>query len=137
NICSAPVEVTENEKPLLFLEKELAADSGGAGRFRGGPGQSMSVRSRAAERITIGVRLDRTEHPTIGLDGGGPGGAAAVSVNDKPVHPKTTLELMPGDVFSVRTAGGAGYGDPKARDRTSVERDVADGYVSSSAARRD
>jgi len=35
NISGVPVEVTENEKPLTFLYKELATDSGGPDRFRG------------------------------------------------------------------------------------------------------
>ena len=35
NIAGIPVEVTENEKPLLFLAKELVTNSGGAGRQRG------------------------------------------------------------------------------------------------------
>ena len=137
NISSVPVEVTENEKPLVFLEKELAIDSGGAGRCRGGLAQSLAVRSYADEPITVGVRLDRIEHPTIGLDRGKSGGAGAVTVNGRPVHAKTTLRLLPGEVFAVRTAGGAGYGDPRKRDRELVRRDVADGYVSAEAARRD
>jgi|HubBroStandDraft_1064217.scaffolds.fasta_scaffold245476_2 N-methylhydantoinase B/oxoprolinase/acetone carboxylase alpha subunit len=33
------------------------------------------------------------------------------------------------------TPGGGGYGDPKKRDRDSVEQDVAEGYVSEEAAR--
>ena len=83
------------------------------------------------------MRLDRTERPTIGLDGGGPGSAAVVSVNGRAVHPKKTLELMPGDVFAVRSAGGTGCGSPDERQRAALQRDVADGYVSLESARRD
>lgn len=137
NIAGIPVEVTENEKPLLFLEKQLTTDSGGAGRYRGGLGGSLQVKSVASEPITIGVRLDRTAHPTLGLFGGGSGATSAVAVDGQPVHPKKTLHLAPGQVYSVRTAGGAGYGDPAERPPEAVRADVRGGYVSEQAARRD
>ena len=78
NIAGIPVEVTENEKPLLFLAKELVTDSGGAGRQRGGLAAHLEVRSEARQPITVGVRLDRISHPALGLFGGKPGGTAAV-----------------------------------------------------------
>jgi N-methylhydantoinase B len=137
NIAGLPVEVTENEKPLLFLEKELVADSGGAGRQRGGLAQGLKVRSVAREPITVGVRMDRIDHPPLGLFDGGPGGTAAVTVNGDAVHPKKTISLKPGDVYAVRCAGGAGYGDPRERAPDAVLRDVRDGYVSAASARRD
>jgi N-methylhydantoinase B len=137
NISGAPVEVTENEKPLVFLHKELATDSGGAGRYRGGLGQKFSVRSTSEEKMTFAVRVDRTAHPTIGIEGGRRGAPSRVEVNGKAVHPKKTIELYKGDVYTVQCAGGAGYGDPAERDGQALARDVADGYVSPEAARRD
>ena len=135
NIAGIQAEVTENEKPLLFLKKELAPDSGGAGRQRGGLSQLMTVRSVAQTPITLGVRLDRTEHPALGLEGGKPGAVAQVSINGVAIHPKTSVSLAPGDLFSVRCPGGAGYGDPHERDAAAVARDVRNGYVSSDVAR--
>jgi N-methylhydantoinase B len=135
NISGTPVEITENEKPLLFLEKQLVPDSGGAGRQRGGLGQSLAVRALAPDGITVGVRLDRTAHPPLGLFGGRSGSPAAVSVNGQAVHPKKTVRLERGDVYATQTAGGAGYGSPRERRREAVERDVEDGYVSPEAAR--
>ena len=131
------MEVTENEKPLLFLAKELATDSGGPGLHRGGLAAHLAVRSEAREPITVGVRLDRVTHPALGLLGGRPGGTAAVSVNGKPVHSKKTLALATGDVFAVRCAGGAGHGDPYRRPPEAVLRDVKGGYVSIEVARAD
>lgn len=135
NIAGTPVEVTENEKPLLFLAKELVTDSGGPGRQRGGLGARLQVRSEAREPIAVGVRLDRIDHPALGLFGGKPGGTAAVSVNGKPVHSKKTLALATGDVFAVCCAGGAGYGDPHERPPEAVLRDVKGGYISVGVAR--
>jgi N-methylhydantoinase B len=135
NIAGIPVEVTENEKPLLFLAKELVTDSGGAGRQRGGLAAHLEVRSLARDPITVGVRLDRITHPPLGLFGGKPGGTAAVSVNGEAVHPKRTIALASGDVYAARCAGGAGYGDPRERPLELVLQDIKGGYVSAEAAR--
>ena len=138
NIAGIPVEVTENEKPLLFLAKELVTDFG---RSRAGSAAALRRISRSdrrrAQPITVGVRLDRISHPALGLFGGKPGGTAAVTVNGKAVHPKRTLALAMGDVYAVRCAGGAGYGDPHERPPEAVLRDVKGGYVSPGVARND
>jgi N-methylhydantoinase B len=137
NIASMPVEVPENEKPILFLRKELVEDSGGAGRYRGGPGQYFVWRSYADDPITVGVRMDRMQHPPQGLCGGRPGGAAAIALDGQPLHPKKTVRVQPGQVLHVQSAGGGGYGDPRERDPQAVLADVLDGYVSPERARAD
>ena len=48
---------------------------------------------------------------------------------------KTTLDLAPGDVVSIRTCGGGGYGPPRAREPELVLRDVLEGKVSPERAR--
>lgn len=48
---------------------------------------------------------------------------------------KTTLELVPGDVISIRTCGGGGYGPPEERETERVLRDVMEGKVSVERAR--
>jgi N-methylhydantoinase B len=135
NIAGTPVEVTENEKPLLFLAKELITDSGGPGRQRGGLGARLEVRSEASHPITVGVRMDRIHHPALGLFGGKPGGTAAVTVNGKAIHAKKTITLAQGDVYAASCAGGAGYGDPHERPADLVRRDIKGGYISAEAAR--
>jgi serine phosphatase RsbU (regulator of sigma subunit) len=47
------------------------------------------------------------------------------------------LPLEPGDRLVFFTAGGGGFGDPRARDPAALADDVAKGYVSAEAARRD
>jgi N-methylhydantoinase B len=81
--------------------------------------------------------MDRIHHPALGLFGGKPGGTAAVSVNGKAVHAKKTITLVQGDVYAVRCAGGAGYGDPYERSIELVQHDVKGGYISAAAARND
>gem|GEM_PF-4196274 len=41
------------------------------------------------------------------------------------------------EIAEVRLCGGAGYGDPKARDLGAVAADLADGYVTPEGATRD
>ena len=135
NISGVQVEVAENEKPMLFLERELVVDSGGPGRQRGGLSQALTVRFDTPEPTTLAARHDRTTHPALGLAGGKPGAPAAISVDGEPIHPKKTVRLAPGATFAVRCAGGAGYGDPHERDPNAVLRDVQDGYISPEAAR--
>ena len=48
---------------------------------------------------------------------------------------KTTLDLVPGDIISVRTCGGGGYGPPEEREPERVLRDVLEGKVSTERAR--
>jgi N-methylhydantoinase B len=48
---------------------------------------------------------------------------------------KSTVELVPGDVISVRTCGGGGYGPPEERAPERVLRDVLEGKVSPERAR--
>ena len=45
------------------------------------------------------------------------------------------LDLLPGDVISVRTCGGGGYGAPEERDPQRVLRDVLQEKVSAERAR--
>jgi N-methylhydantoinase B len=45
--------------------------------------------------------------------------------------------MEPGDRLTFFTAGGGGFGDPRARDPAAIADDVAKGYVSVEAARRD
>ena len=45
--------------------------------------------------------------------------------------------LRQGDQVKLLMPGGGGYGDPAARDRERVRRDVEEGFVSAEAAARD
>jgi N-methylhydantoinase B len=50
---------------------------------------------------------------------------------------KHKAELQAGDRVLIRSGGGAGWGDPLARDPEAVLADVIAGYVSRTAAERD
>ena len=46
-------------------------------------------------------------------------------------------ELKAGETFFLQSAGGGGYGDPQKRDRDAIARDIAEGYLTPEAAKRD
>jgi N-methylhydantoinase B len=133
-VTGTPIEVTENEMPMLFLKKELIQNSGGAGRYRGGLAHAFVWRSFSERPITIGVRLDRVEHPPLGLFGGRPGSPAAVLINDRPVHSKKTVRLTNDEVLTIQAPGSGGYGNPSLREPQRVVDDVLDGYISAERA---
>ncbi len=47
------------------------------------------------------------------------------------------IRLHPGDQVRLAMPGGGGYGDPLARDRGLVARDIAEGFVTAERARID
>lgn len=124
------VEMFENEKPMFVERRELAAETGGPGKYRGGAGLHFVVRSEAPGPITVGLRADRLEHPALGAFGGEAGAPGTVRLNGHPQHPKRTILLRAGDVLEFRTPGGGGYGDPRERDPEKVEVEVGAGLLS-------
>jgi N-methylhydantoinase B len=133
-----PVEIEETKDPVIVERYELIADSGGPGRFRGGLGVRRDYRLHAPARI-ISV-LERCTSPHWGVAGGRPG-ARNYGVLESSIHGQVEITKTPdmpmadGDLISIRTGGGGGYGDPFERDPEAVRRDVIDGYVSIEAAR--
>ena len=51
------------------------------------------------------------------------------------MHPKGAHTVTPGQLFTMRDAGGGGFGDPEHRPRAHVLADVAEGFVSRGVAR--
>jgi len=143
-----PVEVFETRYPWLTEEYCLRADSGGAGRQRGGLGTRKTWRCLDAE-ITASQLTDRHQHQAYGLDGGQPGatgmtrfrGADASAwqtmveaFGKRSTSKWSNVTFRSGDSVCIETPGGGGYGEPRARDPAAVAADVADGFVSAQAA---
>ena len=72
NCSNIPVEVLEAGNPLLFHRLEFIADSGGAGKFRGGCGLRKDVELRTDEAM-VTLLGDRHVSQPYGLFGGAPG----------------------------------------------------------------
>jgi N-methylhydantoinase B len=132
-----PVEVWERETSLTVTEKRLLPDSGGAGTFRGGLGQRLTIRNDTNAPITIDIMNYHTVYPAEGVAGGRAGGGRRTLINDRPIEHKGRFVLAPGDCLTRIEAGGGGFGDPGGRDHRAVAADVREGYVTELAAKRD
>lgn len=133
------VELLERTYPLRFRSLRLLADSGGAGRRRGGPASELIYGPRSTP-LRVFYLADFARNPARGVHGGGAGGAASVHVIDADggehaMEPVGDCELQPGQWIRGVEAGGGGYGDPLERDPEAVLRDVLERWVSAGAAR--
>jgi len=130
--------VMESIAPLVFWKKELRADSGGAGQFRGGHGQSIEIQNTQGEDFEILASFDRIDHAPRGREGGADGANGYVGLGSgRKLKGKGFQTIPAGDTFIVETPGGAGIGNPAQRDMAEVADDLRDGVVSANAAQRD
>ena len=137
-VAGVPAEVFETRTPLVMHRKELVADSGGAGRFRGGLAQATDVSYRGDGRWGVSTLIERTRFAGAGLDGGRPGSLGAFHLADGSEPPSKRLVPLPVDArVSLVLPGGAGYGAPADRTPAAVLRDVVHGFVSIEAAERE
>jgi N-methylhydantoinase B len=140
NLHITPIEVLESEFPCRITEFSVIADSGGPGTFRGGLG--FRRRYHLLQDALVVRRYDRAKFPSKGLAGGSdgrPSGFVLVDAQggERAMPSSGRFELKAGEGFYLDKAGGGGYGDPRKRDRATIARDIAEGYVSEEAAARD
>ncbi len=140
NTRNTPVEVIEETYPLRVERYELRRDSGGAGRYRGGLGLRRDIRV-LEDGTEFSLLSDRRRHKPRGFDGGKPGKAGDDKIvenkTEKSIPGKVARKLKKGDVVSIRTPGGGGYGNPGDRDLKKIERDLGEDRISRSKAEKD
>lgn len=144
NSSNLPVETLEHEYPIIVTRYELLTDSGGPGRFRGGLGVRKDIKLLEDECEHTGWGLGN-EYPGCGLEGGmrgrlpSPGMLVRNLDTGSPeiLDPSGYYRLGKGDVLTVFTPGGGGFGNPLERDPENVLRDVLEGKVSAKRAELD
>jgi N-methylhydantoinase B len=135
-----PIEATEAECPVLYLQRELRSDTGGAGEWRGGVGQVLAYRV-LGEDGELHHTSQKSKSLPRGFAGGGPGDGGSWVVNAGRADERV-LEVSIGDLEYLRagdtvthcTPGGGGFGDPMRRDPARVIADVRAGLVSLASA---
>lgn len=136
-VRNTPVEVLEHRSPVFHERLELVTDSGGAGRNRGGLGVRRQARFTAPGELLSMKK--KTVSPPWALHGGHepePNRMVAWPGTDRERRLRMRrVPMAAGDVFVNSSAGGGGWGDPRARDPRRVAEDVLDGYVTPEAAR--
>ncbi len=142
NCKTAPVEIIESEFPTRVERFEMIADSGGAGRWRGGLGFFRDYLILADE-VRFSMRTDKHAIAPFGSDGGQPGakGDCIIAPGEaKEKHLPSRFgdyRLEKGTLLRLERPGGGGLGDPLERPAESVLEDVRQGYVSAQRAASD
>jgi N-methylhydantoinase B len=123
-------EVMEYAGPVTIWRKELREGSGGAGKLRGGLGQVIEISANPGHRVYLNAMFDRCKNPARGRDGGQPGAAGEVGLDDGSLLSSKGRQWVPdGRRLVVKLPGGGGYGEPAERDRALVEQDIAREYI--------
>jgi N-methylhydantoinase B len=136
-----PCEFFETFYPVRVERLALRADSGGAGKFRGGLGYLKETRFLTEGFIMVAD--DRMLLQPFGAAGGMAGQGSVYVLNpgtEKELPIPTKTDFVPvsrGDVLRVLTPGGGGWGDPLEREPLKVLEDVTLGRVSTASAEKD
>jgi N-methylhydantoinase B len=132
-------EIIEQKYPLIIRSLRLVEDTGGAGRFRGGPAGEI-VYGPLHDAMTVAYFAEMHEDPPKGTRGGLEGCRSQVSKirqdgGEEPLPPIGLVELQPGEYIRGLESGGGGYGNPLERDPNRVRHDVLEGWITLPAAR--
>jgi N-methylhydantoinase B len=108
NTLSTPIEALELQYPLRVERYGLRLGSGGAGRQRGGDGVVREL--RVLEDCRLSVISERRANAPQGERGGASGSPGRNLLNGEPLPAKATVDLTAGDVVTIETPGGGGFG---------------------------
>ncbi|MFP6734221.1 MAG: hydantoinase B/oxoprolinase family protein [Rhodospirillales bacterium] len=135
DVRNATIEGIELKCPVMIESRELRADSGGPGKYRGGFGIRTTVRNFVEGNWICEPPKRGDTCPAWGLWGGKPGATGGYQMRKpgetgfSPVL--TARHTVPAETqMIVRTGGGGGWGDPLERNAELVLSDVMQGLVS-------
>ncbi len=136
-VWGSQVEITESVTPLLVNRRELCRDSGGAGQFRGGLGQTIELENLEGAPVALFLSVERMKYAARGRAGGADGACGHISFSSGETLPgKGEFRIPPGERVIVHTPGGGGIGDPTLRRREAVLRDLDRDLISADVARQ-
>jgi len=112
NTRNTPVEALEYAFPMRIEQYSLRRGTGGVGRCRGGEGLRRDIRFLVPAQVT--VLSERRRRAPWGLREGGPGARGRNVLiregEEEELPGKFTRAVEAGDVLSIRTPGGGGWG---------------------------
>jgi N-methylhydantoinase B len=118
NTLNTPVEALEYAYPCRVRRYAIRKGSGGAGQHRGGDGLVREIEFLCPATVTILSERRRTA--PYGLQGGKPGARGRnVLLRDgqeTELTGKAEIRVAAGDLLSLRTPGGGGWGTPPDSD---------------------
>jgi len=117
NSLNTPVEALENYLPLRIRRYGLRHGSGGTGRHRGGEGIIREYEFLVPAALTI--MSERRKFAPYGLRGGSPGRPGRNVLLSRgrrtELGSKVNIKVRAGDILTVETPGGGGYGRKRRR----------------------
>jgi len=130
---NTPAEVAEARNGIYVDQISLSNEDGGEGKFRGGKGIVMDYRIRS-EGTMLTAFYSRSISLPWPLEGGNEGSANYIEIIKKngdieKISNVNGLNLSVDDIIRIHTANGAGYGEPKERERTLIESDIKNEYI--------
>ena len=120
----SPTEIWESRNPWLVNKIELAKDSCGAGKYRGGLG--LNLEFEMLEETYVTTVVERTNFPPWGVNNGKAARSNNVILNTK--NGKLNVPKKTGLKF--KTGGGGGYGNPIERSNKKIFNDLKQEYIS-------
>jgi N-methylhydantoinase B len=115
NSLNTPIEALEHAYPLRLLRYQIRPGTGGRGRHAGGNGLRRDV--QILTDADVSLLSERRRRGPAGTQGGEPGqpGQNLLLRNqeERELPSKTTFRARAGDVLSIRSPGGGGWGRPQ------------------------
>jgi len=112
NTLNTPVESLEHNYPFRISQYKIRPRSGGMGKHKGGDGIIRDY--EFFQPATVSILSDRRKHAPYGLRGGKKGQVGQNTLISKGrrhrLPSKTTINVSSGDIVSIHTPGGGGYG---------------------------
>ncbi len=139
NCTNTPVEATDMDfSHFRIIGYGLIPDSCGHGKQRGGLG--FFRRFEILENdVNFAIYADRFTLSPYGLFGGTDAqtGRGEVLRNNQviPIKSKDGMTLQKGDILTIYTAGGGGYGLPSERSVQDIKHDLEQGYLTAPVAK--
>jgi N-methylhydantoinase B len=110
NTLSTPAEALELSYPLRVRRHALRLGSGGAGAHRGGDGVVREL--EVLEPCRVSIISERRAQAPAGARGGADGATGRNLLNGRELPAKVTVDVSAGDVITIETPGGGGFGKP-------------------------
>lgn len=130
---NTPAEISEARNGLYVDCMALNDAPGGEGQFTGGRGLILEYRIRTENGfLTAGYTRSKIKPWSLenGVEGSGNFVEVVKAEGDQQSYSFVSgMSVKTDDVIRVITSSGAGYGDPKKRDREAVAMDIKNGFV--------
>jgi 5-oxoprolinase (ATP-hydrolysing) len=110
-------ELLERRFPVRLLEFSIRRGSGGAGKHRGGDGVIRRIEFLQPLSVSI-LSQRRGQYPPYGAQGGQPGACGRnvltrTNGTIEPLSASAQIAVRPGDVLTIETPGGGGWGSAR------------------------